>query len=95
MASPERYNNRLRRPTLRAAAESECQAYTTGGTAKMSEQPDSMATVGKWTGIGLAVGVALGAALGNAGIGVAFGIVAGAAIGAAISGRSKDHRSPR
>jgi hypothetical protein len=47
----------------------------------MSEQPNSWATVGKWTGIGLALGVVLGAALGNVGLGVAFGIVAGAAIG--------------
>ncbi len=56
----------------------------------MSEQPKSMITIGKWTGIGLVIGVALGAALGKVGLGVAFGVLAGAAIGAALSRRSKD-----
>lgn len=68
---------------------------TSQGIAKMSEQPNSRATVGKWTSIGLALGVALGAALGNVGLGIAFGIVAGAAIGAAIRRRSKDDGSAR
>jgi len=77
----------------RAATDAGRQSDKTREEPRMSEQPNSKSTIGKWTGIGLALGVALGAAAGNAGLGVAFGVVVGAAIGAAASRRSKNDGS--